>query len=114
GVFRRRLIRWLVDGVPGQVNVTTTADRVEPGEPIKLSAEVLDRAYVEVNDSRVIARVTSPTGKTAELPVEWTVTKDGDYRASFVPDESGIYDVKVTAARDQKDLGAAAMHVRVS
>jgi uncharacterized membrane protein len=113
-MFWRRLIRWLVDGVPEQVNLTTTTDRVEPGETIKLSAEVLDPAYVEVNDSRVVARVTSPSGKTTELPVEWTVTKDGDYRTSFVPDESGIYDVKVTAARDQKDLGTTAMHVRVS
>jgi uncharacterized membrane protein len=113
-MFWRRLVRWLVDGVPEQVNLTTTADRVEPGEAIKLSAEVLDRAYVEVNDSRVIARVTSPTGKTTEVPVEWIVTKDGDYRTSFVPDESGIYDVRVTAARDQKDLGTSAMHVRVS
>jgi uncharacterized membrane protein len=113
-MFWRRLVRWLVDGVPEQVNLTTSADRVEPGEPIKLSAEVLDRAYVEVNDSRVIARVTSPTGKTTDVPVEWTVTKDGDYRTSFVPDESGVYDVKITAARDQKDLGGAAMHVRVS
>ena len=113
-MFWRRIIRWLVDGVPEQVNVSTTADRVEPGEAIKLSAEVLDSAYVEVNDSRVVARVTSPSGKTTEVPVEWTVTKDGDYRATFTPDESGIYDIKVTAARDQKDLGTAAMHVRVS
>jgi uncharacterized membrane protein len=113
-MFWRRLIRWLVDGVPEPVNIATTADRVEPGEAIKLSAEVLDSAYVEVNDSRVVARVTSPSGKTMEVPVEWTVTKDGAYRASFTPDESGIYDIKVTAARDQKDLGTAAMHVRVS
>jgi uncharacterized membrane protein len=113
-MFWRRLIRWLVDGVPEQVNVSTTADRVEPGEPVKLSAEVLDAAYAEVNDSRVVARVTSPSGKTTEIPVEWTVTKDGDYRATFTPEESGIYDVKVTAARDQKDLGTADMHVRVS
>jgi uncharacterized membrane protein len=113
-MFWRRLIRWLVDGVPEQVNLTTTADRVEPGEAIKLSAEVLDPAYVEVNDSRVLAKVISPTGKTTEVPVEWTVTKDGDYRASFVPDESGIYDVQVSAERDQKQLGKASMHVRVS
>ena len=113
-MFWRRIIRWLVDGVPEQVNVSTTADRVEPGEAIKLSAEVLDSAYVEVNDSRVVARVTSPSGTTTEVPVEWTVTKDGEYRATFTPDESGIYDIKVTAARDQKDLGTAAMHVRVS
>lgn len=113
-MFWRRLIRWLVDGVPEPVNVATTADRVEPGEAITLSAEVLDSAYVEVNDSRVVARVTAPSGKTMEAPVEWTVTKDGQYRASFTPDESGIYDVRVTAARDQKDMGTAAAHVRVS
>jgi uncharacterized membrane protein len=113
-MFWRRLIRWLVDGVPEQVNISTTADRVEPGEAVKLSAEVLDAAYAEVNDSRVVARVTSPSGKTTEVPVEWTVTKDGEYKATFTPEESGIYDVKVTAARDQKDLGVADMHVRVS
>jgi uncharacterized membrane protein len=113
-MFWRRLVRWLVDGVPEQVNITTSLDRVEPGEPIKLSAEVLDSAYVEVNDSRVVAHVTSPTGKTSDVPIEWTVTKDGEYKASFVPDESGIYDIKVSADRDQKALGTADMHVRVS
>jgi len=113
-MFWRRLARWLVDGVPEPVNISTTADRVEPGEPVKLTAEVLDAAYAEVNDSRVVAHVTSPSGKTMDLPVEWTVTKDGDYRASFVPDESGIYDINVTAERDQKALGKADLHVRVS
>jgi hypothetical protein len=113
-MFWRRLIRWLVDGVPEQVNITTTNDRVEPGEPIKLTAEVLDSAYTEVNDGRVVAHVTSPSGRTTDLPVEWTVTKDGDYRASFVPDETGLYDIRVTADRDQKALGKTAMHVRVS
>jgi uncharacterized membrane protein len=113
-MFWRRMIRWLVDGVPDQVNVTTTADRVEPGEPIKIAAEVLDNAYTEVNDGRVMAHITSPSGKTTDMPVDWTVTRDGDYRASIVPDETGIYAVRVTAARDQKDLGAASLHVRVS
>ena len=42
-MFWRRLVRWLVDGVPEQVNITTTNDRVEPGEAVKLTAEVLDR-----------------------------------------------------------------------
>jgi uncharacterized membrane protein len=113
-MFWRRLVRWLVDGVPEQVNITTTTDRVEPGETVKLAAEVLDKAYTEVNDSRVVAKVTSPSGKASELPVEWTVTKDGDYRTNFVPDEPGIYDIQVVAERDQKTLGKTDMHVRVS
>ncbi|MBI4484577.1 MAG: hypothetical protein HY655_01065, partial [Acidobacteria bacterium] len=33
--FWRRLVRFLVAGVPSQVNVTTPQDRVEPGEPIR-------------------------------------------------------------------------------
>jgi hypothetical protein len=49
--------------------------------------------------------------------MEWTVTRDGEYRASFVPDEPGVYDIKVDAARatgDQKSLGTSEVHVRAS
>ena len=113
-MFWRRLIRWLVDGVPGQVNVTTTADRVEPGEPIKIAAEILDPAYAEVNDGHVVAHITAPSGKTTDIPVDWTVTRDGDYRATFVPEETGIYRIGIDADRAQKELGSATMQVRVS
>jgi uncharacterized membrane protein len=119
-MFWRRLIRWLVDGVPDQVNITTSIDRVEPGETVKLAAEVMDGAYVEVNDGQVVATVTSPTGKTSEIPMDWTVTRDGDYRASFVPEETGVYSVAVNATRageagrEPKKLGASTMNVRVS
>jgi uncharacterized membrane protein len=118
--YWRRLVRWLVDGVPGQVNVTTTQDRVEPGEAIKIAAEVLDTTYTEVNDSRVVAAVTSPSGKKSEVPLEWIVEHDGDYRGSFVPDESGLYQIDVTATRSDntaktdKTIGARTIHVRVS
>jgi uncharacterized membrane protein len=112
--YWRRLVRWLVDSVPNQVNVTTAQDRVEPGEAIKLSAEVLDTAYVEVNDSRVVAKITAPSGKTSEMPLEWIVEHDGEYRGSFVPDEPGLYQVSVTAARGDKTIGSSTIHVRAS
>ena len=112
--FWRRLVRWLVDGVPDQVNVATGRDRVEPGEPVKVTAEVLDSAYVEVNDARVMAQVTAPSGKAVQMPMEWTVEHDGEYAASFPADETGLYEVKVTAGRDQKPLGSGVMHVRAS
>jgi uncharacterized membrane protein len=117
-VFWRRLLRWVVDGVPDAVNVTTNQDRVEPGEAVKITADVFDPAYVEVNDSQVIATVTSPSGKKTELPMEWTISRDGEYKASFVPDEQGVYDVKVDAARttggQSKTVGSNNVHVRVS
>ncbi len=116
--YWRRLVRWVVDGVPDPVNVRTNQDRVEPGEPVKITADVYDAAYVEVNDSRVLATVTSPSGKKSEIPMEWTISRDGEYTASFVPDEPGVYDVKVDAARTvnnaSKVLGTDDVHVRAS
>jgi hypothetical protein len=112
--FWRRLVRWLVDGVPDHVSITTSVDRVEPGEPMKLTAEVVDPAFAEVNDARVTAQVTSPSGKTIEVPLEWTVSRDGEYRGSFVPDETGMYQVTGTAARGQQELGTQVMHARAS
>ncbi|MBM3771497.1 MAG: hypothetical protein FJW27_09500 [Acidimicrobiia bacterium] len=111
--FWRRLIRWLVDGVPDQVSVTTS-ERVEPGELMKLTAEVVDPAFVEVNDAQVVAHVTTPSGKVVDIPMEWSVSKDGEYRASFVPDEAGLYEVKTTATRTQGDLGTSVVHTRAS
>ena len=112
--FWRRLVRWLVDGVPDPVSVSTTADRVEPGEPMKLTTEVVDGAFVEVNDAKVMAQVTSPSGQVTEVPMEWSVSRDGEYRGSFVPDEPGLYNVKVTAARPQGELGSGTLHGRAS
>jgi hypothetical protein len=112
--FWRRMMRWLVDGVPDQVSITTSLDRVDPGEPFKLTAQVLDPAFVEVNDARVFAQVTSPSGRSFEVPLEWTVNHDGEYSGTFVPEEVGQYEVKAAATRDESDLGTSLMHARVT
>ncbi|HKT78581.1 MAG TPA: glutamine amidotransferase [Vicinamibacterales bacterium] len=112
--FWRRMVRWLVDGVPDQVSVTTSLDRVDPGEPLKLSAEVLDKAFVEVNDARVVAEVTSPSGTVTQVPLEWSVKKDGLYTGNYIPAEQGMYSVKATAVRDTTELGSGSMHARVA
>lgn len=113
-MFWRRMVRWLVDAVPDQLNLLTGHDRVEPGEAVRFTAEVLDTAYVEVNDAHVEAHITSPSGKVIDVPMEWTVERDGEYGAVFNPDESGLYEIKVAATRDGKDLAANVMHLRVS
>jgi uncharacterized membrane protein len=112
--FWRRLARWLVESVPERVTTTLTQDRVDPGERIPLAAQVVDATYTDVNNARVVARVTAPSGKTADVPMDWTVSRDGEYHGSFVPDEDGLYSVKVSAAKDQKDLGSNLVHVRAA
>jgi uncharacterized membrane protein len=112
--FWRRVMRWLVDGVPDPVSISTAVERVEPGESMRLVADVMDPAFAEVNDARVVAEVAYPSGRTVEVPMEWTVTRDGEYRGAFVAEEPGTYEVRAKAVRGGQDLGGGTVHARAS
>ncbi len=87
--YWRQLLRWVVDGVPSPVDVHTLTDRVEPGEPVTFTADVVDGTFVEVNDARVIAKVTGPKGDVTDVPMQWTGERNGQYRATFPTSELG-------------------------
>jgi uncharacterized membrane protein len=110
----RQLLRWVVDGVPGPVELHTTSERVEAGEPVTLTAEVVDKSFVELNDARVVATVKDPQGNTQEVPMQWTGERSGEYRATFTPPGDGLYTADVEASRQGKALGTSAIHVRAA
>lgn len=110
--FWRQMLRWLVDGVPDIVSVTTATEMVEPGETVELVSEVVDSTWVEVNNGRVTAGVIAPSGKKFDVPMTWTTERNGEYKASFVPEEEGVYEARVSATRDGTDLGTGVAHVR--
>jgi uncharacterized membrane protein len=112
--FWRQLLRWLVDGVPGVVETHTLTERVEAGETVTLNAEVVDKAFVELNDAHVIAAVTTPSGGTLDVPMQWTGERNGQYRGTFVAPEQGMFGVKVSAAREGKPIGEGGAHVRAA
>lgn len=103
--FWKQMLRWLVDGVPEAVAAVTDKERVEIGESVRVVASVGDSTYIEVNDASVTATITSPTGMVEEVPVEWTVDRDGEYAVDFRPSEDGEYEVEITASRDGEVLG---------
>ena len=102
----RQLLRWLVSTTPLKVELETSTSQPAPGEPISLRAAVRDGGYLGVNGARVTATVTDPIGAEHRVPLEWTVEEDGEYRASFVPELPGPYDVHVTAEADGEPVGA--------
>ena len=113
--FWQRLVRWLVDGVPDRVSITPTPARVQKGEPVSLSAEVLDKEYKGVNDGRITTHITSPSGKTEDVPMEWTVEHDGEYRARFTPAEDGLYTLSVGGLTGKgEDTGRGTASLRVA
>ena len=113
-ILWRRLLRWLVDGVPDQVVATVPKDRVELDETVELNAEVDDASYEEINTSQVSAWITDPDDELLEVPLDWTADRDGDYAASFTPRKEGLYEVRVEATTDGELLGSDTAFFRVA
>ena len=110
----RQMLRWLVDGVPGPVEVHTSTDRVEAGEQVAITADVVGDTFVEINDALVTAKVTAPGGEITDVPLQWTGERNGQYRGTFVSSAQGMYTTAVEAIREGKSLGKAQTHVRAA
>jgi uncharacterized membrane protein len=111
--FWRQMLRWLVDGVPNVVDVRTSTDRVDPGEPVTVDATVVDPQFVELNDATVTAHVTRPDGTSEAVPLQWTGERDGHYRGTFVSTKAGAYEVAVDASRaGGQVVGSSTAYVR--
>ncbi|MDA1094165.1 MAG: glutamine amidotransferase [Acidobacteria bacterium] len=110
----RRLLRWMVDGVPDQVIADLPTDQVELDEPLALRAEVDDANYEEINSSQVSAWITDPDDEIIEVSMDWTADRDGEYASSFVPLKEGLYEVRMEATTDGELLGSDTAFVRVA
>jgi len=112
--FWRQLLRWLVNAAPDRVTASVDRDRVGPRDSVEVIAEVVDSSYLSVNNAHVVATVTSPAGEDTQVPLEWTVERDGEYKVSFQPDEQGLYEVRVEVETDGDSTEVAATHVQVA
>ena len=93
----RQLLRWITSDTPDLLHVTTSESRVRPGGVVTITAELVDSGFVRRNDGRLVAHVKSPSGAVKDVPMEWVVDRDGEYRASYASDEIGLHTVRVTA-----------------
>jgi uncharacterized membrane protein len=113
-MFWRRLLRWLVDGVPERLTVSVDHERVEHGDTVAVTAALRDDRFIGVNDATVTARVTGPDGRTTEMPLTFAVDRDGEYRASFATAQDGLYDIAVEAVRGKDAPQRARAFVRAA
>jgi uncharacterized membrane protein len=98
--FWRNLMRYTVETAPRPIESSTEKSFYATNEKVRIRAEVTDEKFIKINDATVSARVTSPSGRSTNVPMKQTV--DGGfegYASDFYPDEDGLYRVEVTAAR---------------
>jgi hypothetical protein len=104
----RQMTRWLVEGVPDQVEVATVPVRAAPGEPVEIRARVVDSTFTPVSQGSVVARLTTPTGALVDVPLERSPTADGTFTGRYVPTERGAHAVTATAQFGRDTLRSVA------
>jgi uncharacterized membrane protein len=102
----RQLLRWALDGVPERVEIAANPSRAGPGEPVTLQARVTDETFLDANDAAVTARVITPSGRTIEQPLSWTMRGDGGYEGRLVAEERGVYRLEAEARRGRDTVRA--------
>jgi hypothetical protein len=112
--FWRQMLRWLTSDVPSRVVVTLPTDQANPKNPISIRASVADSLFIARNDARVIAHLTSESGVTRDLPLDWAIDRDGEYRGTFTPERPGIYTVRVDAQFPTGGVAGDTTYVRVA
>lgn len=95
--FWRQTLRWLTSDVPSRVVVSLPTDQANPKSPVAIRASIADSLFIPRNDAKVIAHLVSDSGTTRDLPLDWAIDRDGEYRGTFTPDAPGIYTVRVEA-----------------
>jgi uncharacterized membrane protein len=113
-LFWKQLLRWLVSDVPDQVSLATGKHSYSLEETVVLRAEVNDEAFLHLNNAKVTARIKSPSGATASVPLVWDLSKEGQYSGAFKPVEEGIYEATTEAFQGTRSLGTARANFRIA
>ena len=112
-ILWRQMLRWLVNDVPDRVEAVNDEES-GPGDAIPLRAIVRDSSYLPRNGASVSATVTGPGGTVQEVPLEWSVDRDGEYMGSFVPAAEGVHEVRVSAVSGPETTMSPSSYIRVA
>jgi hypothetical protein len=94
----RQLLRWLAVSAPERVTIDFDREFYNVGDEVNITATVLDMEYEPDNDATLWMQTNNPLDIVTDSPMEWDIEEDGVYRASFVVEEEGVYDLLVDVA----------------
>ncbi|HTE45730.1 MAG TPA: hypothetical protein VK636_10835, partial [Gemmatimonadaceae bacterium] len=110
----RQMLRWLTSDVPNRVVVSLPTDQINPKSPIAIRATVADSIFIPRNDAKVVAHLTSDSGFKRDLPLDWAIDRDGEYRGTFTPEQPGVYSVRIEATMPSGGVIGDTSYVRVA
>jgi len=104
-IFWRQLTRWLVNGTPTTLTVSTPHQVLSDEGSVKLRVQARDKAYAPVGDAKVEAHVIGPEATQGTVELNPSPTETGVYEGEYTADKAGSYLVDVTAVRGSEAIG---------
>ncbi|MFQ5928705.1 MAG: glutamine amidotransferase [Acidobacteriota bacterium] len=112
--FWRQLLRWLVSSAKDPIEVETEREIYSQNELVDIRAQVSDKAFNRINDGRVEAIITPPSGEVFKLPLQWDAREDGVYRGQWTPQEDGLHLVQIQAEANALQKNNHHLHAKTS
>lgn len=113
--FWRNLLRYTVESAPRPVEASTERSFYGTGEQMSIRAAVADEKFINITDAAVSAHITSPSGRSVDVPMKQSVEGGFEgYAGTFRPEEDGLYRVEVTARRTGSKQGALLVPAQTS
>ncbi len=101
--FWLNLSRYLVEAVRHPVEAAAEKSFYGKREEVKIKVEVGDEKYSAVSGAQVMAKVTTPSGATLDVPLKAANDAGFEgYAGSIASEEEGIYKTEITAKRGDK------------
>lgn len=94
----RQILRWAAVSAPERITIEFDREFYNVGDEVNITATVLDDSYEADNNASLYMQTIDPLDQITDTPMEWDIEEDGVYRASFIVEDEGVYDLLVDVA----------------
>ncbi|MDG2421139.1 MAG: VWA domain-containing protein [Gammaproteobacteria bacterium] len=102
-ILWRQMLRWLAVSAPERIHVEFDRDFYNVGDEVNVTAVVLNDKYEPDNDATLWMQTTTPLDQITDNPMEWDIEEDGVYRANFIVEDEGVFNLLVDVASAAAD-----------
>ena len=93
----RQITRYLSKQVLGPVQRHVSQDNLTRWTPTKFAYTIRDSSYEKQENLQATLEIESPSGKQMRLALDESLDDIGLYQADFLPEETGVYQVHLSA-----------------
>ena len=102
-ILWRQILRWLTSSSPERINIEFDREFYNVGDEVNVTVVALNDQYEPDNDATLWMQTTTPDDEVTDMPMEWDIEEEGVYRANFIVEEEGVFNLLVDVASAAAD-----------